>query len=149
MNQQEMAGQAEQAEVAETAAQIGQGDALESPDIEVAYTSPSGKAYRGKFRFKVPSVGDQLTIGTRRAALIRGEQQDLSFLHVDLSTQSLAHNIATLSVVVVAHPPWWQQDPRGCPEAEMLDAVLTAYEEWLSFFRGEGQDADQAGSQAT
>jgi len=134
--------QADEADIEATAAQIGHGDALVSPDIDVTYTSASGQAYEGKFRFKVPSVGDQLTIGTRRAALIRGEHQDLSFLHVDILTQNLAHRVATLSVVVVAHPPWWTQDPTLCPDENLLTAVLNAYEGWYAPFQGSDQGED-------
>lgn len=101
-----------------------------------------GKAWKGKFTFRVPSLGDQIKIARMKAGLLPGGAQ------IDPNGALIAEMMAYCQVCFTVKPTWWQP-------ARFYDPVplIAAYKEARSYedrFLGAtvadtGDDAEEDG----
>jgi hypothetical protein len=100
---------------AATAAARQQADEEEVPSspatvLSVDFTSPQGKHYDGKFKYKVPTLGERVDISVLKAQYL--QQVD----NVSMEGTQLADMLAYLAITVElndATPAWWKESKQG------------------------------------
>lgn len=85
--------------------------------------------YKGHFKVKHPSLMDQMDIGVRRAKLINGADPK----SLDTITDNLSYITATLAVVLLEAPKWF--DLTKLDEYEVIWSIYGEYKKWNETFR--------------
>ena len=78
--------------------------------LEIDEETPNGKRYSGKFRYRVPTLGDIIDIGNLYSRYIENANNP------DQTAEALAYAFAFLHVTIKddeINPPWWKESNRG------------------------------------
>lgn len=93
----------------------------------------------GEFTVKYPALMDKVRIGTIRARMTDGVPSEA----LDVVTDNISFMSATLEVVVVKSPSWFNINT--LEEYEILETVYNKYQEWVSTFRNKPKQGKDAG----
>lgn len=100
--------------------------------------------FHGEFTFKYPSLMDKMRIGTTRAKFLSGLSSDM----VDVLTDNIAFMSATLMVVCIKAPKWFNLEDMD--DYEVLESVYEGYKKWADTFRRDNNEGrDEGDSRAT
>jgi hypothetical protein len=93
------------------------------------FTSVSGRRYTGVFEFKRPTIAERSRIGILKAQYGQG------LTNLDEYTNLLHTAMATLDVVCIRKPEWFNYDQLY--DDDVIFHVFVEYKKWEAFFRSE------------
>lgn len=100
--------------------------------------------YKGEFIVKYPSLIEQIKIGTLLSKLTEG----IDAKQLDIITNNISFMVATLMVVIVKSPEWFNLD--NLYDYTVLDEIYTKYADWANSFRSRNkQNTDEKYSSAS
>jgi len=99
--------------------------------------------YEGHFKVKHPSLMDTMDIGVRRAHFLNGADSK----SVDVMTDNLTFMTATLSVVILEAPKWFNLEVLD--DYMVLSAIYEEYKNWNATFRRGNEQSSNTGSSET